>query len=174
MRDRSRHCHAMSCCAHAPASSPRCGWGRQQAILASLEQRDQQLVDALRGDARVVLWFEHDLYDQLQLLDVLAIAHTAGIAPEMIVIGSFPGKPSFAGLGELTASELETLWPARRPAEPAALETAAAAWAALQAPDPTALVQWATRTVGAAAVSRARSAAAARGTACAHERALAH
>ena len=122
-----------------------CGWGRQQALLSSLERRDQQLLDALRDDAHVVLWFEHDLYDQLQLLDVLTLAHTAEAAPELIVIGSFPGKPSFAGLGELTARELETLWPSRRPAEPAALETAAAAWAAFQAPEPTALVEWATQ-----------------------------
>jgi redox-sensitive transcriptional activator SoxR len=122
-----------------------CGWGRQQALLSSLERRDQQLLDALRDDAHVVLWFEHDLYDQLQLLDVLTLAHTAEAAPELIVIGSFPGKPSFSGLGELTARELETLWPSRRPAEPAALETAAAAWAALQAPEPTALVEWATQ-----------------------------
>jgi redox-sensitive transcriptional activator SoxR len=122
-----------------------CGWGRQQALLSSLERRDQQLLEALRDGTHVVLWFEHDLYDQLQLLDVLALAHTAVAAPELIVIGSFPGKPSFAGLGELTASELETLWPSRRPAEPAALETAADAWAAVQAPEPTALTQWATR-----------------------------
>ena len=93
-----------------------CGWGRQQALLSSLERRDQQLLEALRDDLHVVLWFEHDLYDQLQLLDVLALAHTEEAAPELIVIGSFPGKPSFAGLGELTASELETLWPSRRPA----------------------------------------------------------
>ena len=93
----------------------------------------------------MVLWFEHDLYDQLQLLDVLALAHTAEGAPELIVIGSFPGKPSFAGLGELTASELETLWPSRRRAEPAALEAAADAWAALRAPEPTSLAEWATR-----------------------------
>ena len=122
-----------------------CGWGRQPALLSSLERRDQQLRDALRDDAHVVLWFEHDLYDQLQLLDVLTLAHTAEAAPELIVIGSFPGKPSFSGLGELTARELETLWPSRRPAEPAALEAAAAAWAALQAPEPTALVEWATQ-----------------------------
>ena len=122
-----------------------CGWGRQQALLSSLERRDQQLLDALHDDAQVVLWFEHDLYDQLQLLDVLTLAQTTEAAPELIVIGSFPGKPSFAGLGELTARELETLWPSRRPAEPAALETAAAAWAAFQAPEPTALAEWATQ-----------------------------
>jgi hypothetical protein len=122
-----------------------CGWGRQQALLSSLERRDQQLLEALGDDIQVVLWFEHDLYDQLQLLDVLALAHTTQAAPELIVIGSFPGKPSFAGLGELTASELETLWPSRRRAEPAALHAAASAWAAVQAPEPTALAEWATR-----------------------------
>jgi DNA-binding transcriptional MerR regulator len=122
-----------------------CGWGRQQALLSSLERRDRQLLEALRDGLQVVLWFEHDLYDQLQLLDVLALAHTQQATPELIVIGSFPGKPSFAGLGELTASELETLWPSRRRAEPAALEAAASAWAAVQAPEPTSLAEWATR-----------------------------
>ena len=122
-----------------------CGWGRQQALLSSLERRDRQLLEALRDGLQVVLWFEHDLYDQLQLLDVLALAHSAEAAPELIVIGSFPGKPSFAGLGELTASELETLWPSRHQAAPAAVRAAASAWAALQAPEPTALAEWATR-----------------------------
>ena len=122
-----------------------CGWGRRQALLSSLERRDRQLLEALRDDLQVVLWFEHDLYDQLQLLDVLALAHTEEAAPELIVIGSFPGKPSFAGLGELTASELETLWPSRRRAAPAALQAATSAWAALQAPEPTTLAEWATR-----------------------------
>jgi hypothetical protein len=121
-----------------------CGWGRQQTLLSSLEQRDRQLLDALRGGVEVVLWFEHDLYDQLQLLDVLALAGAADAAPELIVIGAFPGKPSFTGLGELTASELETLWPARRPAPAATLEAAATAWAAFQEPEPTALAAWAT------------------------------
>jgi hypothetical protein len=124
-----------------------CGWGRQEALLSSLERRDRQLLDAVHDDAHVVLWFEHDLYDQLQLLDVLTLAHAARAAPELIVIGSFRGKPAFAGLGELTARELETLWPSRRTAEPAALETAAAAWAAFQAPEPTPLVEWATREI---------------------------
>jgi redox-sensitive transcriptional activator SoxR len=122
-----------------------CGWGGRQALLSSLERRDRQLVEALRDDLQIVLWFEHDLYDQLQLLDVLALAHCEEAAPELIVIGSFPGKPSFAGLGELTASELETLWPSRRRAAPAALQTAASAWAAVQAPEPTTLAEWATR-----------------------------
>jgi redox-sensitive transcriptional activator SoxR len=122
-----------------------CGWGGEQALRSSLERRDRQLLDALRADRPVVLWFEHDLYDQLQLLDVLALAHGVEAEPELIVIGSFPGRPSFAGLGELTASELETLWPSRRRATPAALEAAASAWAAVLAPEPSALAEWGTR-----------------------------
>ena len=118
-----------------------CGWGREPALLSSLERRDRQLLEALHDDFQVVLWFEQDLYDQLQLLDVLALAHTEEAAPELIVIGSFPGKPSFAGLGELTANELETLWPSRRAAPPTALKTAAGTWAALRAPEPTALAE---------------------------------
>jgi hypothetical protein len=122
-----------------------CGEGTEDELLASLERRDEQLLEALRDNTEVVLWFEHDLYDQLQLLDVLALAHAEQTAPGLIVIGSFPGKPSFAGLGELTAGELETLWPSRRPAAPDALEAATSAWGAFQAPEPTALAEWATR-----------------------------
>src|SRR5262249_13937221 len=86
------------------------GSGGERAVLASLERRGRQVLDPLRDGLRVVLWFEHDLYDQLQLLDVLALAQTVGAAPDLIVVGSFPGEPSFRGLGELTAAELETLW----------------------------------------------------------------
>jgi hypothetical protein len=122
-----------------------CGWGGREQLLRSLERRDRQLLAALRDGTQVVLWFEHDLYDQLQLLDVLALAHAEEAEPELIVIGSFPGKPDFAGLGELSADELETLWPARRPAAPASLEAAAIVWAAFRAPEPTALAEWTTR-----------------------------
>ena len=124
-----------------------CGWGSRQALLSAFARRDRRLLEAIHEERQVVLWFEHDLYDQLQLLDVLALAHTEDAAPELIVIGSFPGKPSFAGLGELTADELETLWPSRRRATPAALEAATSVWAALQEREPTTLAEWATRDI---------------------------
>ena len=113
-----------------------CGWGTRSAILSSLELRDRQLREAFDGGVPVVLWFEHDLYDQLQLLDVLALAHEAGTAPEAIVVDSFPGWPHFRGLGELSADELETLWPERRVVNDAAIGSAASAWDAFRATDP--------------------------------------
>jgi DNA-binding transcriptional MerR regulator len=120
-----------------------CGWGSRREIASSLDRRDRQFIEALNGGADVVLWFEHDLYDQLQLLDALALAHEIGVPPELIVVDSFPDKPAFRGLGELTADELETLWPARRAASPEALDEAAAAWDAFRAPEPSVLAQWA-------------------------------
>lgn len=122
-----------------------CGWGSPDDLAESLEQRDAQLLAAPRNGDQVVLWFEHDLYDQFQLIDVLALAREVGAVPEVLVAGSFPGRPSFAGLGELTAAELETLWPQRRRIGQAALDEAAGAWAAFREPEPTALAALAAR-----------------------------
>jgi len=114
-----------------------CGWGSRRAILASLERRDRQYLEALREGVQVVLWFEHDLYDQLQLIDALALAHEAGAAPELLVVDSF--------LGELQADELAALWPSRVGSTPATLQTAATAWNAFRAPQPIALADLATQ-----------------------------
>jgi DNA-binding transcriptional MerR regulator len=116
-----------------------CGWGRRSTIQSSLERRDRQFRKALRDGRRVVLWFEHDLYDQLQLLDALALAHGLEGSLDSIVVGSFPGKPGFRGLGELTADELETLWPQRGEVTAEMLAEASTAWQAFRAPEPVAL-----------------------------------
>jgi redox-sensitive transcriptional activator SoxR len=116
-----------------------CGWGRRGAIRSSLERRDRQLTGALSDGVQVVLWFEHDLYDQLQLIDALALVDEAGALPELIVVSSFPGRPSFRGLGELSPDELETLWPSRRLATSETLAAACDAWEAFREPDPVAL-----------------------------------
>ena len=76
----------------------------------------------------VVLWFEHDLFDQLQLLDILTFVRELGSKVEAIVIDSFPGRVAFRGLGELTPTELASLSPSRREVSPAQLAAAAAAW----------------------------------------------
>lgn len=112
------------------------GWGGRDELLSSLEQRDRRLVESLASGTQVVLWFEHDLYDQLQLLDVLTLAREAGVAPEAVVVGSFPGNPAFRGLGELTADELESLWPARSRVPVGALDAAAEIWEDVRRPTP--------------------------------------
>lgn len=47
------------------------GWGDAAAIAEEMRRRDELLARAL-ADGNPVLWFEHDLFDQLQLLQLLA------------------------------------------------------------------------------------------------------
>ena len=58
---------------------------------------------------RYVLWFEADLYDQLQIIQILARLAALDVPAEritLICIGEHPGIARFGGLGELTADQL--------------------------------------------------------------------
>jgi hypothetical protein len=86
------------------------GWAEAATVFANFEARDQALLSAGTFD-RVALWFEHDLYDQLQLLQLLAwFAENRGAgALQMLCIDAYPGMASFGGLGELDANQLSAL-----------------------------------------------------------------
>ena len=46
------------------------GWGEHEDVMNNFKERDKRL--ATSGDyEEVILWFEHDLYDQLQLIQLL-------------------------------------------------------------------------------------------------------
>jgi hypothetical protein len=90
----------------------------------------------------LVLWFEHDLFDQLALIQLLTWirSHLPPTKPvSLICIGSFPGRPDFKGLGELTPPELASLFDTRQPIRPSQYELAERAWVAFRAPTPEAL-----------------------------------
>jgi len=105
-------------------------------------ERDQAL-EASR-DGEYVLWFEADLYDQLQITEILARLADLGVPAgriTLICIGEHAGIARFGGLGELTAGQLRELPHTNACARltPAALELATRAWAAFRAPTPEAL-----------------------------------
>lgn len=112
--------------------------GHAAALLA---ERDRTL-DAHRG-GEYVLWFEADLYDQLQIVQILARLHELDVPPEritLICVGEHLGIARFGGLGELTSEQLARLPEIAATAlTSAALEHATRAWAALRAPDPSGL-----------------------------------
>ena len=87
----------------------------------------------------LVLWFEHDLFDQLNLIQLLAWIHARlpeGKPVSLICINAFPGRPHFKGLGELTAEELGPLIGTRQPVGRAQFELARRAWDAFRDPAP--------------------------------------
>jgi hypothetical protein len=110
-------------------------------VEADLFARDERLGAAIEAGERVVLWFEHDLYDQLQLLQILAGLPDLPVGVELICVGSFPGRPDFAGLGELDADELASLWPARTPVVSEHVRAARGAWDVFRASDPRGLAR---------------------------------
>ena len=65
----------------------------------------------------LVLWFEHDLFNQLNLIQLLTWirGHPASRVASLICIGSFPGRRRFKGLGELSPEELAPLFDTRHP-----------------------------------------------------------
>jgi hypothetical protein len=101
---------------------------------ADLAARDRVL-DEHRGD--YVLWFEADLYDQLQLAQILA-----RLRPDAQVrlrqVGEHIGIAHFGGLGELQPEQLREL--PEITLSPAALALGRQAWAALTAPEPSGLL----------------------------------
>ena len=89
----------------------------------------------------LVLWFEHDLFDQLNLIQLLT--HIAGRQRSkpvtLVCIDRYPGHPHFKGIGELEPRDIENLFKARRPVTASQLSLAARAWTAYRSPDPRAI-----------------------------------
>ncbi|HET9290899.1 MAG TPA: hypothetical protein VFQ49_07415, partial [Actinomycetes bacterium] len=110
------------------------------AALARLEARDRTL--AANRDGEYLLWFEADLYDQLQIAQILAALGDLRVAPgrvTLVCIGEYPGIAHFGGLGELEPEQLGGLLGAAARLTADALDLGAAAWAALRADHPGAL-----------------------------------
>jgi Domain of unknown function (DUF1835) len=122
---------------------------------ASLAAFDRTVTQPGRHD-EIVLWFEHDLFDQLLLirtLDLLARAPVQHVASgflsaealakavsrtsvSLICIGEFAGIERFIGLGQLDAEQLASLYPKRNPVTTDQYALAIEAWRAFRAKDP--------------------------------------
>ena len=112
-----------------------------EGFVAEVE-RWRAAVDDVSSYDELVLWFEHDLFDQLnliQLLDRLGSSGAPARRVSLISIGSFPGRPDFRGLGELEPDDIASLFPARQPIAQPQLALAARAWSAFRSPDPRAI-----------------------------------
>ena len=100
------------------------GWGDPAEIAEELRLRDELVADAVSSGHPVGLWFEHDLFDQLQLLQVLSILQAA--APGQVELV----QPNDY-LGAMDADDLERLWQTRTPVDRRLLELGASVWRAV-------------------------------------------
>ena len=117
------------------------GWTSYDEAMSDFLARDD-ILDRLSAHDDVTLWFEHDLHDQLQLLqilDKLSRLDWGDTHVSLISLNRFPGVEPFHGLGQLTPEQLATLWDTRRAITMDELRLARRGWAAFRAPDPHAL-----------------------------------
>ncbi len=88
-----------------------------EEILQSFHERDQTLSHFHTFD-KITIWLEHDLYDQLQLLQVLHYLAEANVANKpvyLICINQFPGIEPFYGLGQLNPEQMASLQGTEQP-----------------------------------------------------------
>ena len=120
------------------------GGGAYEKLRADFAERDRALED-FRKFEEVVLWFEHDLYDQLQLIQLLdwfARQEMGKIRLSVVQINSHAGVKDFQGLGQLSGSQLARLFPLRRTVSPEQLAIGTDAWEAYRSATPETLVEF--------------------------------
>jgi hypothetical protein len=114
------------------------GEGDYAGLRSEFAERDRTLA-AFREHDETVLWFEHDLYDQLQLLQILDWLSRQDRDADrisLIQIDRHPEVSPFFGLGQLSGRQLADLLPTRQPVSDAQFAIGREAWAAFRAPDP--------------------------------------
>lgn len=108
-----------------------CGWGDYVDVLQDFTSRDEKL-QRLDSSTEVVLWFEHDLYDQLQLCQVIARLAASGHARCCLIN---PGKH----LTYHSLQELSLLYKNRSRLSAEQIADGSGAWLAFISPQPTGL-----------------------------------
>src|SRR3954449_4779365 len=72
----------------------------EQAVAAELA-RWRERIDGVNAYDELVLWYEHDLFDQLNLAQILDRLSTRQPWPRtvsLVSIGSYPGREGFKGM----------------------------------------------------------------------------
>lgn len=104
------------------------GWGPPAEVQEAFHHRDLALRAAASHD-EIVLWFEHDLYDQLQLIQVLDwFSASRHRRVSLICEAEYVGTMAPERMRELFAS--------RKAVQQSHLEEAREAWAAFRSSDP--------------------------------------
>jgi hypothetical protein len=104
------------------------GWGAFPEVLKNFEERDAVFRRAGEHD-EIVLWFEHDLYDQLQLIQVLdGLSALRGPPISLVCEAEY--------LGNMAPERAAELFSLRTPLTRRHFQEAQSAWAAFRCANP--------------------------------------
>ncbi|RVU33670.1 DUF1835 domain-containing protein [Hwanghaeella grinnelliae] len=105
-------------------------------------QSESKALDTLEKYDRIILWFEHDLYDQAVLIDLLSrLSEKIDLLDRMrlMTVDRFSGEERFVGFGQLSPDQLRSLQGLDVPVSEDMIRQAQRAWAAFRADTPEAL-----------------------------------
>ena len=106
------------------------------------DQREQEAwLSKITALDETILWFEHDLFCQINLIYLLNRFSKSATMLSLICIGEFPGVEHFRGLGQLTGEQLSSLFDKRHQVTESELNLASRAWASYCSPDPVAVLR---------------------------------
>lgn len=106
------------------------GWGEPDSVLKSFVERDNELKSFEKYE-KVILWFEHDLYDQLQILQILDWFYSnsaGGVELSIICTERY--------LGMLSPDEMKGLVKYEEPITESHLKLSSKAWSAFRSGSP--------------------------------------
>ena len=110
-----------------------CGWGELPSLLELFAARNAAL-ESFRRHEEVLLWFEEDLVDQLQLIQILDWFEERNLGETRLSLVN-----ATEPLGTLSPDAFRVLWEGRRAVMPQEMEAAREAWKELRNPDPSGL-----------------------------------
>ncbi len=99
----------------------------------------EEILSRFTDHEEVVLWFEHDLFCQVQLiylLDWFACREPGKTKLSLICIGEFPGLADFRGLGQLNEEQLSSLFSRRQTVTATQLKLGSEAWVSYSSSNP--------------------------------------
>lgn len=104
-----------------------CGWGTYKEIRREFGFRDS----AILSEPEITLWFQHDLGDQLKLIQILSALAPRNLDVQLVCTGQY--------MGPMEVPQRASLWKARQSVSAAQFALAERAWAAFCSPDRSAL-----------------------------------
>lgn len=102
-------------------------------------EAEMAALDGIDEDDGIVLWFEHDIFDQavlIRVLDRLARRPARRARARLICIDRFAGIDRFIGLGQLSPEQLASLLPQACPVTDGQFMLGSRAWRAFRQADP--------------------------------------
>lgn len=113
------------------------GPGRELYITSTKHQ--QELLNSINKYDKVIIWLEHDIFDQSALVYLLNWFSGKAVSNyqfRMISTNQFAGIENFKGLGQLNADQLSSLWGTQETITTEQLESGRKAWLAITSNNP--------------------------------------